>query len=109
MTTWSAPPPTGCTSASRSTPPADIRLLPAGGGPDAADIRLIDEAVHLNLTRYDRIVVGSGDHRFGLVADVARQLGVEVWVAAYGFSLARTLAASADRVIDLTDTHALAA
>lgn len=89
--------------------PADIRLLPAGGGPDAADIRLVDEAIHLDLTRYDRVVVGSGDHRFGLVADTARRLGVEVWVAAYGFSLARTLAESADRVVDLTDSHALAA
>jgi hypothetical protein len=54
--------------------PADIRLLPAGGGPDAADIRLIDEAIHLDLTRYDRIVVGSGDHRFGRLRDRPHRL-----------------------------------
>jgi hypothetical protein len=42
--------------------PSDLRLLPAGAGPDAADLRLIDEATHvIDLTRYDRIVVASGD------------------------------------------------
>jgi phosphoribosylformimino-5-aminoimidazole carboxamide ribonucleotide (ProFAR) isomerase len=25
-----------------------LRLLPAGGGPDAADLRLIDEAAHVS-------------------------------------------------------------
>ena len=90
--------------------PSDIRLLPAGAGPDAADLRLIDEATHvIDLTRYDRVVVASGDHLFGIVVDAAHDLGVEVWVAAYEFSLARSLARSVDRVIDLTVGHALAA
>lgn len=90
--------------------PSDIRLLPAGGGPDAADLRLIDEATQvIDLTRYDRVVVASGDHLFGIVADAAHDLGVEVWAAAYAFNLARSLAESVDRVIDLTVAHALAA
>ena len=87
----------------------DVRLLPAGGGADAADIRLIDEATHVDLTRYDRVVVASGDHLFGIVVDAAHDLGVEVWAAAYGFNLARSLAQSVDRVVDLTVGHALAA
>ena len=88
----------------------DLRLLPAGGGPDAADLRLIDEATQvIDLARYDRVVVASGDHIFGIVADAAHALGVEVWVAAYGFSLARSLAAAVDHVVDLTVGHALAA
>ena len=90
--------------------PADVRLLPAGGGPDAADLRLIDEATCvIDLTRYDRIVVASGDHIFGIVADAAHDLGVEVWAAAYAFNLARSLAESVDVVVDLTVAHALAA
>lgn len=90
--------------------PADIRLLPAGAGPDAADLRLIDEATHvIDLTRYDRVVVASGDHLFGIVVDAAHDLGVEVWVAAYEFNLARSLADAVDRVVDLTVGHALAA
>lgn len=90
--------------------PRDVRFLPAGGGPDAADLRLIDEATHvIDLSRYDRVVVASGDHLFGIVVDAAHALGVEVWAAAYGFSLARSLAESVDRVVDLTVGHALAA
>lgn len=90
--------------------PSDVRLLPAGGGPDAADLRLIDEATHvIDLTRYDRVVVASGDHIFSAVADAAHHLGVEVWAAAYRFNLARSLAESVDVVVDLTVSHALAA
>jgi hypothetical protein len=89
---------------------SDLRLLPAGRGPDAADLRLIDEATHvIDLTRYDRIVVASGDHIFGVVADTAHELGLEVWAAAYEFNLARSLAAAVDHVVDLTVGHALAA
>lgn len=89
--------------------PGDVRLLPAGGGPNAADRRLIDEAHHLDLTRYDRIVVASGDHGFTPLVDEIQELGLEVWVAGYGFNTARVLAESADVVIDLTDGHTLAA
>ena len=90
--------------------PGDLRLLPAGGGPDAADLRLIDEATHvIDLSRYDRVVVASGDHIFGVIVTAAHELGVEVWAAAYEFNLARSLAESVDRVIDLTVSHALAA
>jgi hypothetical protein len=87
-----------------------LRLLPAGGGPDAADLRLIDEATNvIDLARYDRVVVASGDHIFGIVADVAHALGVEVWAAAYAFNLAGSLARAVDHVVDLTIDHALAA
>jgi hypothetical protein len=90
--------------------PSDLRFLPAGGGPDAADLRLIDEATHvIDLSRYDRVVLGSGDHIFAIVADAAHDLGVEVWAAAYTFNLARSLAEAVDRVVDLTIAHALAA
>ncbi len=82
--------------------PSDLRLLPAGGGPDAADLRLIDEAHTIDVTRYGRVVIASGDHRFTALAhELADRL--EVWVAGYGFNTARSLAASADRVIDLCD------
>lgn len=72
-------------------------------------MRLIDEATHVDLTRYDRVVVASGDHLFGIVVDAAHALGVEVWAAAYAFNLARSLAESVDRVVELTIGHALAA
>ena len=90
--------------------PSDMRLLPAGGGPDAADIRLIAEARTIDTTRYGRVVVASGDHRFtDLVVDLTAD-HTEVWIAGYGFNTARRLAAAADRVIDLTDARlALAA
>ena len=90
--------------------PRDVRFLPAGRGRDAADLRLIDEATNvIDLSRYDRVVVASGDHIFGTVADAARALGVEVWAAAYGFNLAGSLARAVDHVVDLTVDHALAA
>jgi hypothetical protein len=84
--------------------PSDLRLLPAGGGPDAADLRLLDEVSQIDTTRYGRLVVASGDHRFtNLVVELSAG-DTEVWVAGYGFNTARCLAARADRVIDLTDT-----
>jgi|GEM_PF-4653982 uncharacterized LabA/DUF88 family protein len=61
------------------------------------------------LSRYDRIVIASGDHIFGIVADAAHDLGIEVWAAAYEFNLARSLADAVDHVVDLTLGHALAA
>jgi hypothetical protein len=81
----------------------DIRLIPAGGGPDAADLRLIDEAHTIDVTRYGRVVIASGDHRFTDLAIELTGRDIEVWVAGYGFNTARRLAAAADRVIDLTD------
>lgn len=90
--------------------PVDVRLLPAGGGPDAADLRLIDEAQAIDVTRYGRVVIASGDHLFTDLADELTAQDIEVWVAGYGFNTARCLAASADHVVDLAEaTLALAA
>lgn len=86
--------------------PTEIRLLPAGGGPDAADRRLIDEAEVIDLTRYDRLVIGSGDHIFGSVLDRASDLGVATAVAGYGFNTSRVLRHLADDVLDLSLTLA---
>lgn len=82
--------------------PTDLRLLPAGRGPDAADDRLIDEARTIDLTRYDRIVIASGDHRFAGLAGEVHDLGIEVWAVGYSFNTARSLAASVDHVVDLS-------
>ena len=79
-----------------------VRLIPAGGGPDAADIRLIDEAHLIDLTRYDRVVIASGDHRFTDLAIEIHDLGVEVWAAGYRFNTSRRLACAVDRTVDLS-------
>lgn len=89
--------------------PSDIRFLPAGGGPDAADRRLLDEASSIDLTRYDRLVVASGDHRFADLVLECRALGLDTCVAAYGFNTSRVLAGAASSVVDLAGRHALAA
>lgn len=89
--------------------PGDIRLVPAGAGADAADDRLIDEARHLDLTRYDRVVVGSGDGRFVAVLRQCSALGLQTCVAGYRFNMARVLVAEATEVVDLTAGYALAA
>ncbi len=89
--------------------PSDLRLLLAGGGPDAADLRLLDEAATVDLTRYDRVVVGSGDHAFRAVLDDARSDGVGTCVAGYGFNTAADLRAAADAFVDLSAGWDLAA
>lgn len=88
--------------------PRDIRLLAAGGGSDAADIRLIDEAHVIDLTRYERVVIASGDHIFAELADELHGLEIEAWVVGYGFNTAKCLAATADHVVDLRGGLALA-
>ena len=88
--------------------PPGLRLLPAGGGPDAADLRLIDEAHVIDLTRYDRIVIASGDHAFVDLAQEIHQLDLEVWAAGYSFSTSGRLRAAVDRVVEL-DGYGLAA
>lgn len=88
--------------------PDDIRLLPAGAGPDAADLRLIDEAHVIDLTRYDRVVIASGDHAFAALALEIHELDLEVWVAGYSFNTSDRLRAVVDRVVEL-DGYGLAA
>ena len=89
--------------------PSDLRLLPAGGGPDAADRRLADEAGVIDLTRYDRVVVASGDHFFLDLVGAVRAAGIPAWVAAYGFNTAGALRRAADRFVDLAPQWDLAA
>lgn len=88
--------------------PRDIRLLAAGGGSDAADLRLIYEAHGIDLTRYDRVVIASGDHIFaGLVREL-HELSIETWVVGYSFNTAHVLRTQADKVIELDANLALA-
>lgn len=89
--------------------PQDIRLLPAGGGPDAADIRLLEEADIIDLTRYDRLAVASGDHRFTDLVLECRALGLTTCVVGYRFNISVRLATAAHAVVDLSGVHALAA
>ncbi len=86
-----------------------VRLVPAGGGPDAADLRIIEEAHAMDLTRYSRVVIGSGDHGFAELADEIRRQDVRVVAAGYRFNMASQLADAVDVVIDLTSGYELAA
>lgn len=87
----------------------DVRLLPAGGGPDAADLRIIEEAHTIDLTRYDRVIIGSGDHGFADLAAEIRSQCVPVAAAGYRFNMARQLVDAVDEVIDLAGGYGLAA
>ena len=81
--------------------PSCVRLLLAGTGPDAADHRLLDEARIADLTRFDRVVVASGDHIFAALVDLAHCAGTPAWVAAYDFNAAATLRDAADEFVNL--------
>lgn len=89
----------------------DVEYLGLGPGLTADDLTLVLDRYRPRTDWHlgDHLVVASGDHLFGTVVDVAHDLGVEVWVAAYEFNLARSLAEAVDRVVDLTVAHALAA
>lgn len=89
--------------------PSRIRFLPAGSGPDAADLRLLEEAEVLDLTRFDRLALGSGDHIFtDLVLDVTGA-GMGATVVSYRFNTAQSLVEAADDVVDLASPLTLAA
>lgn len=77
------------------------RVVP-GCGPDGADRALLAcEGVDDIARRYDRVVIGSGDHVFcGLVARL-RQKGVAVCVVCRREALSRDLKRTAGLVIDL--------
>ncbi|WP_426571335.1 NYN domain-containing protein [Aquihabitans sp. McL0605] len=79
--------------------PSDVRFLPAGGGPDAADLQLLGEIDPVWVAeRADRVVVGSGDHIFeDLIIDL-RNEGVEVWAVGHRHNMARRLQMVADEV-----------
>lgn len=59
------------------------RLLMAGG-PDGADLALLEEVQNVEwvASRYDRVVIGSGDGIFAPVADAIRTCGIAVGVVA---------------------------
>lgn len=77
-----------------------------GHGADGADRRLLDglepEWVR---RRFDRLVVGSGDHCFAELAEGFRALGGDTWVVSRPRGLSAVLARAASRV--LTDNGAL--
>lgn len=77
-----------------------------GHGPDGADRRLLDDLEPDGLRRrFDRLVVGSGDHYFAELAAGFRSLGGDTWVISRPSGLSATLGRAASRV--LTDTGAL--
>jgi hypothetical protein len=90
--------------------PAQLRVLPAGGGPDAADRRLLAEldpawvAAH-----YRRVVFGSGDGAFAGIAAELGDLGVRTWAVAWRSGLSRHLARAVHEVHLLDGTTRLAA
>lgn len=74
-------------------------LFPAGGGPDAADRRLLgDVDPAWTADRFDRVVIGSGDHAFAPLARKLGSQGVEVWAVSWHRSLSRELRQAADVV-----------
>lgn len=81
-----------------------------GTGPDGADHALLDAApTDWVVDRFDRLVVGSGDHIFAdLVADVGRR-GCDTVVVARPAQLAGRLRRAAAAVRELPDLPALAA
>jgi hypothetical protein len=86
--------------------PTDIRIVPAGGGLDAADDCLLDLVdPGFVARRFERVVIGSGDGTFAELAVRLRRYGCEVWVVAYSWTLSSRLARAADRTIELDRVH----
>lgn len=77
----------------------EARLL-ARRGRDGADIGLLEEVADVQFggTRYDTIVVGSGDGVFEIVAEVYRPLGLSVGVVSQRSRLSYALASSSSFV-----------
>ena len=75
----------------------------AGRGTDGADKALIDSVnnVFWISCRYDRIVIGSGDHIFLSVVLAFRSVGIPVAVVAPNGSLSRDLASAATYVMEI--------
>ena len=81
-----------------------VRLV-VRGGPDGADIALLEEVKNDRwvASRYDRIVVGSGDGVFAVVAKTFRRHGLAVGVVSREQSLSYALARAATFVRILPD------
>ena len=75
-----------------------------GRGHDGADRALIDNFdIDHAATRFDTVVIGSGDNAFIDVAYRARQRGLNVVVVSRPASLSRALASYADFVIEMPE------
>jgi len=81
------------------------RIL-VGNGPDGADIALLGQLKDLEWTasRYDRVVVGSGDGIFAKAVRGLTQLGIPVGVTSRPHALAYLLASAATFVVFLPET-----
>lgn len=90
--------------------PAGLRLLPAGGGADAADLRLIEEGDPSWIApRFRRVVVGSGDHIFTELVGQLRAVGVVTWAITWRDAMSRDLASAVDEVRYLDDAELVSA
>ena len=71
--------------------------LAVRGGPDGADIALLETVKHVNFvaSRYDQAVIGSGDGVFEVAVSAYRNCGVPVGVVARASNLAYVLGAAA--------------
>ena len=78
-------------------------------GPDGADLALLGALRHIHWVaqRYDRVIIGSGDHCFAPSAAALRARGILVGVVAREGSVSRSLAASAGFVRLLRHTSSL--
>ena len=78
----------------------DGQYLP-GRGPDGADTALLRAAPpEWIVRRFDRLIIGSGDHIFASLARTVRAFGVDVTVAVSQWrTLSRELRLTADRVL----------
>ena len=87
--------------ASDAWPDARLRV---GRGIDGADIALCNSVFPEDLDRYDRLVIGSGDHFFSDVARLARSRGLVVHAVALRGSMSQELR----KVVHVTHTLRLA-
>lgn len=84
--------------------PLSLRLLPAGGGGDAADLRLISECDPAwTARRFSRVVIGSGDGGFVRLAELLREEGARTWAVSWSDAMSPLLAAAVDEVHYLDD------
>ena len=80
--------------------PETLRWVPGGIGPDAAEQALLDHTDSAFVARrYDRVVIGSGDHAFADLAASLVAAGREVVVVAVDGSLSRKLRGAASSVV----------
>lgn len=86
-----------------------LRVMPAGGGPDAADLAILEQVEVIDLTRFDRVAVASGDHFFEHVIDLTHVAGRPAVAAGYRRNLSPRLVRAADEVVYLGEDHGYAA